>query len=155
MRECIYLSNEKLVALKGNKMRKADETSVEMVHGLMLKIETWVDWTDIPWDGCEPLETGAEGYDILVEATIVAEGVNVTGYDSLGSIWIMPNREGLAYLGEEKENVKKQAITNAFDELGTVAAGVDVARAKNRQAIAKGLLKKSNREAREPAKVKP
>lgn len=135
-------SDETERARKERTMRNADDCEVIEADGLMFKIETRTDPTDLPWDGDEPLDEGAEGWDVLVEATIVTEGLNLVGFSSLGSIWIIPNPEGIEYLREETRNVRAEAIAHAVDQLRNVAAGEAVAKAKSEQKIAKGLVAK-------------
>lgn len=133
-------------------MRAPDETRVEMLDGINVQIEVWTEPSSEPYDGDEPAD-GAEGWDILVEATIGFNGGNVVGRDSLGSNWFVPDFEGKRWFDEQIEAVERGAIEAAFDELANVASGNDVQREVERQRGALRLVTSRNLSKLERAKA--
>lgn len=134
-------------------MRKPDETRVETVHGVNVTIEVWTDPTEDPWDGDEPLEPGAEGWDLFVRATIGFSGGTVEGFGQLASNWIYPDSEGRKYLEDQTEELERNAIDAAFTELARVASGVKIQEALKEQQGALQILSNVNLHKLERAKA--
>lgn len=121
--------------------RIPDETKDIDLGSVVAEVSTWIAPTDLPWDGTEPLPENAEGYDIRVKATVNFDNEWFTAYDSLGSIWIVPDKEGLAFLKQTQKEVETQAIASLKDEIRAIAKGRDVNNAKRRARFAAQIAK--------------
>ena len=121
-------------------MRKPDETTESEVQGIPCTVETWCDWTDVPWDGDEPLEENAEGYDVCARVTIALRDGSAVGHDSLGGIWILPDASGRGYLASELASVVEEAKEAALEELKRIAGGERLCQEADRMSEAKALL---------------
>jgi hypothetical protein len=122
-------------------MRRPDETETIGHKGMTVDVSTWIDPTDIPWDGDCELEEGSEGWDVLVEVKTTVGGFSFIARDSLGSIRCSPDREGNKYLHEEVKNVVEEALFQLEKEITRVAEGGDVLRARDEQKAARALQK--------------
>jgi hypothetical protein len=122
-------------------MRRPDETETIEHKGMSVEVQTWIDPTDLPWDGDCELDEGSEGRDVLVDVRTTIGGFTFIARDSLGSIWCSPDHEGNKYLREEVKNVVEGALFQLEKEITRVASGSDVTRAKHEQKAARALQK--------------
>lgn len=117
-------------------MRRPDRKLEGVSRGISYLAAVWIDPTDLPWDGDFPLPEGSEGWDVSVEVTAEIDGERFSERDSLGSIWIEPNRDGFDYLDECIQDVTDTAVYALHEEILRVSTGVDVEKAKSRQNVA-------------------
>lgn len=123
-------------------MRRPDRIETREWQGHEVTIRAWVDPTDLPWDGDEELDPEMEGWDLYAEAEIIVEGQRFEGRDSLGSCWGDSN-----YIRETlDEHVIPEALHDLEAELLAVSTGRDAHEAKQRQAVAKRVLKPASAE---------
>lgn len=114
--------------------------------GMEVRIELTVEPTEFPWDGDEPLEQGAEGWDVMAEAILDLGGSKKSPHGtvkagaSLCSTWIMPDRDGIAYLDSVKQDIMDEAVSNLEEELSRLAKGERVSAERRRQAAAKRVM---------------
>ncbi len=120
-------------------MRKADKVEeIEWTGGFKVEVETWVEPTDIPYDGNDPRDVeGCEGWDVSVRVTLRAGNQCWAGTDSLGSIWCKP---GDRYLDTEIETVQQEALANLAKAIEHDATGEGVKEAKARQKAAQSVV---------------
>lgn len=95
-------------------------------------VSAWVDETDLPWDGDEPLDPGMAGFDLTVEVELEFMGQKFVGRDSLGSVW--GDRDDIDC--ELRDSVIPEALANLKNELRAIFNGRDVEAAEKRQRIA-------------------
>ncbi len=119
-------------------MRRPDRTEETTWYGELVNVQIWIDETEYPWDGDEPLEPGSEGYDILVRVSFG----HFRGQSSLGSVWIYPNKEGRDYLEAEIKDVTGEALSDLETEVRRIASGEDVDAARSSQALALAVTRK-------------
>jgi hypothetical protein len=117
-----------------------DETETIEHKGLTVEVLTWVDPTDLEWDGDFELAEGSEGWDVMVEARTTIAGHSFMGHDSLGSIWIDASHDGQRYLREEIDDVKQQALSSLEIEIARVSRGEDAQREAERAKAALAVL---------------
>ena len=117
-----------------------DETETIEHKGLTVEVLTWVDPTDLEWDGDFELAEGSEGWDVMVEARTTIAGHSFMAFDSLGSIWVSPDRDGNKYLREEIGEVKRQALSSLEIEIARVSRGEDAQREAERAKAALAFL---------------
>lgn len=115
-------------------MRKADETETRTWRGLEVTVETWFEACDHPWDG-DGEAPDYEGLDLLVEVTTCPGTHDFKSYSSLGGVY-----GDRAYVRECVAELVEGALEALQTELQAVATGRDVQTARDRQALAIGLL---------------
>lgn len=125
--------------------RKADRMHDVMVGTVVALVETWFDMSEESWDGCEPLDAGAEVFDVLVRASVIHFGQVFEAFASLGMVAVMP---GDGYLDQVEGELTEQVTTALRASVLEDASGVGVERAKNRAAMARNLARKFARKMR-------
>jgi hypothetical protein len=116
-------------------VRNPDETTTLDWHGHELTVETWFEPCDHPWDGDGPAPD-EDGVDVLVELTLNPDTTNLKAYSSLGGVY-----GDRTYVREVVADCVGEALASLQEELESIAAGRDVRLARDRQALAIGLLK--------------
>ncbi len=66
-------------------MRAPDRTKTVRFLRHNVEVNTWIDQTDLPWGGCEPLPENCEGFDVLVKVALKKDNQFFTASDSLCS----------------------------------------------------------------------
>lgn len=127
-------------------MSNSERILGRVLGGKNVTVLLTVEPTDLPWDGDEPLEENAEGWDVMAEATLDLGGSGkkslgtVTAHASVCSTWILPDTDGLQYLNSVKDDIVNEAVQNLEEELARLAEGKAVASERRRQNAAKKIV---------------
>lgn len=112
------------------------ETKTIAWRGLNVEVKETRDPATEPWDGEEPLDPGAEGYDLAVEVTVTVDDHEFKAQDSIGGNWICPDRDGYEYLDSQMKEITDEALESLGKEIARVASGEDVRKAEARKLVA-------------------